>query len=222
MFPTPIREPRGSSSSRTLGVHPLCRREPNVGHGIIFTGIPITEWLLVGYCDASFNNAAGQKSQLGLLIALSEKKSLVETCSSVCSILDWKSHRSRRVARSTLSAETIGADSCADTIQFFSAFIGMLIHGSSLRDVTHYLGWACATDCKSLHDSLSQDNPSTTEKRVLIDLAAIREAPSEVHENHRECPDKLLWVPSDWQLADPLTKLGKMSRLKCSMWMQKP
>ena len=54
--------------------------------GITFTGIPIIEWLLVGYCDASFNNAAGQKSQLGLLITLSEKKSLVETCSRVCSI----------------------------------------------------------------------------------------------------------------------------------------
>ena len=152
-----------------------------------------------------FNNAAGRKSQLGLLITLSEKKSLVETCSSVCSILDWKSPLSRRVARSTLTAETFGADSCVDTIQFFSGFIGMLIHGSSLKDVTHYLGWACATDCKSLHDSLSQDNPSTTEKRVLIDLAALRETLSEAHENHRECPDKLLWVPQigSWQTPSP-------------------
>ena len=136
------------------------------------------------------------------------------------SILDWKSHQSRRVARSTLSAETIGADARVDTLQFFSAFVGVLLSGSPLRDSRYCLGWTCATDCKSLHDPLSQDNPSTSEKRVLIDLAAFHEALAEVHEHNNQCPDKLLWVLSDWQLADPLTKLDKGLRQRCSTWMK--
>eukprot|EP00971_Amphidinium_carterae_P143000 2833067-Amphidinium_carterae.1 len=50
-----------------------------------------------------------------------------------CSLRKWKSHRSRRVARSTMSA-TIRCDSCVDCTQFFSAFIAVAIHGCELKD----------------------------------------------------------------------------------------
>eukprot|EP00971_Amphidinium_carterae_P192244 3814689-Amphidinium_carterae.1 len=40
--------------------------------------------------------------------------------------------------------------------------------------------------CRSLHDSLANENSSTSERRVQIDLASIREALQEVHATFSE------------------------------------
>ena len=42
---------------------------------------------------------------------------------------------------------------------------------------------------------LAPEDPSTSEKRVLIDLAAIRDALNELKMIHHHASDKLLWVP---------------------------
>eukprot|EP00971_Amphidinium_carterae_P340839 6479344-Amphidinium_carterae.1 len=231
-----------SSSSRpdiSAGCSLLQSGVPEVGHlrglyehityckesadtGLIFYPIPLSEWILVGFSDASFNNASGERSQLALLVTLTSSIALTSTDPTRCSLLEWRSHRSRRVARSTLSAETIAGDSCIDTLQYLSAFIGVLLHNTPLRHVPGYLPWTCATDCRSLHDALAAENPSTAERRVLIDLASMRDALREVHYYFPEVPGKLLWVPSEWQLADPLTKLDKRLRSKCTSWLNNP
>eukprot|EP00971_Amphidinium_carterae_P200354 3976035-Amphidinium_carterae.1 len=197
-----------------------CQDHPSAG--IVFHSLPVAEWLLVGFSDASFSNACGERSQCGMLVCLTTRRALSSTTSSWCSPLEWRSHRSRRVARSTLSAETIAADATIDSLQFYSATIGSLLNHSPLKQVAHYLPWVCATDCRSLHDALANENSSTSERRVQIELASIRDALREVHEHFKEVPDRLLWVPSEWQLADPLTKLDKKLRAKCLEWMRAP
>eukprot|EP00971_Amphidinium_carterae_P342573 6481929-Amphidinium_carterae.2 len=94
------------------------------------------KWLLVGFSDASFNNASGERTQLALLVTLTTKAALTSTQASRCSLLEWRSHRSRRVAHSTLSAWTIAGDTCIDTLQYLSAFIGILVHDDPLEGCT--------------------------------------------------------------------------------------
>eukprot|EP00971_Amphidinium_carterae_P322042 6401509-Amphidinium_carterae.1 len=89
--------------------------------GAKFYPIPLDQILLVGYSDASFNNAAGHKSQLGLLVVAAHQEVLKAGMEVDVSLIDWRSHRSRRVTRSTLSAESIALDSTIDHIQFLSA-----------------------------------------------------------------------------------------------------
>eukprot|EP00971_Amphidinium_carterae_P317886 6319417-Amphidinium_carterae.1 len=100
-----------------------------------------------------------------MLICLTTRGALTSTTSSWCSPLEWRSHRSRRVARSTLKAETIAADATVDSLQYYSAVIGILLHHSPLKQVSQYIPWVCATDCRSLHDSLANENSSTSERR---------------------------------------------------------
>eukprot|EP00971_Amphidinium_carterae_P221582 4398430-Amphidinium_carterae.1 len=64
--------------------------------GVVFYPLPPADWLLIGMCDASFNNAAQEKSQLGMMILLGTKSALTSTTTTPCTMLEWKSHRSRR------------------------------------------------------------------------------------------------------------------------------
>eukprot|EP00971_Amphidinium_carterae_P314530 6251869-Amphidinium_carterae.1 len=57
---------------------------------------------------------------------------LTSTSEQWCSLLDWRSRRSKRVMRSTLSAETVAAEAGAEHTQFLSAHFGMTIHNSGL------------------------------------------------------------------------------------------
>eukprot|EP00971_Amphidinium_carterae_P293040 5818200-Amphidinium_carterae.1 len=109
-----------------------------------------------------------------------------------------------------------------DSLQFFSAFLAVAISGCALKDVHSYVDWCCATDCKSLHDCLAQQNPSTSERRVLIDLSSLREALCEQHAVKPQLPSKILWIPTEWQLTDPLTKLDRKLRQKFVTWPQNP
>eukprot|EP00971_Amphidinium_carterae_P203800 4044520-Amphidinium_carterae.1 len=147
---------------------------------------------------------------------------LSSTAEHWCSLLDWRSHRSKRVTRSTLSAETVAAEAGADHTQFLAAHFGMILNNSGLREKQKYLPWAAATDCRSLYDCLNFDNPAASEKRLLIDLAALKESLKEAHLHCSSVPDKIMWVPTAWQLADPMTKLDKHLRAKCTTWLARP
>eukprot|EP00971_Amphidinium_carterae_P254499 5052556-Amphidinium_carterae.2 len=197
-----------------------CKQEPSAG--IVFNGICVRDWLLVGFTDASFNNAEGQRSQLGLLVVVAHASSITSTTPSHCSPVEWRSQKSRRVARSTLAAESIAADACVDCLQLLAAMVGIMINNTGLRQVSGYIPFCCATDCRSLHDALASESPSTSERRILIDLTALRDSLREAHAAHPWVPDRLLWVPGEFQLADPLTKLDKKLRMKCTAWMRSP
>lgn len=74
------------------------------------------------FCDASFGNVAGTKTQVGKLIVLwsDDHPSLANT-DSMTSIIAWGSNRLKRVCQSTRWAETlwwIGAVDLAYQIQF--------------------------------------------------------------------------------------------------------
>eukprot|EP00971_Amphidinium_carterae_P132972 2633234-Amphidinium_carterae.1 len=190
--------------------------------GAKFVPIPLSDIVLIGYSDASFNNAAGQKSQLGLLVVAAHRDVLRPGIEQEVSLIDWRSHRSRRVTRSTLSAESIALDSVIDHVQFLSALWGLVLYDKARRDLSGYLPWLVCTDCRSLYDAISQENTVTEEKRVLIDICAMREALRDAAIHHPYLAAKPRWVPTTHQHADALTKLDKALRERFNLWLKSP
>eukprot|EP00971_Amphidinium_carterae_P351190 6491962-Amphidinium_carterae.1 len=190
--------------------------------GARFYPIPLQDIILVGYADASFNNADGHKSQLGMVIVAAHRDILRPGTEADVSLIDWKSHRSRRVTRSTLSAESIALDATIDHVQFLAALWGIALYDKERRDPSGYVGWTVCTDCRSLYDAVTQANTVTEEKRVLIDVCAMREALQEGAQHHAYLDAKPRWVPTTHQHADALTKLDRNLRDRFNTWLQKP
>ena len=69
------------------------------------------------------------------------------------------------------------------------------------------------TDCKSLYDAALSENPVVDEKRVLIDILALRQTLQN---------GMLRWVPTHLQFADALTKLSDKLRQGMMTWLRKP
>ena len=83
---------------------PLQLLYPNLG--------PVINWSLVVFTDASLSNNSDCYTQGGFLVLL------VNIESRKVSILSWRSFKLRRVARSTLAAETLACIEGADTAVF--------------------------------------------------------------------------------------------------------
>ena len=144
-------------------------------------------------------------SQLGILITLSDAKGVSEG-RGVMSILDWKSSANPRVCRSTFAAETTACSEAIEMGQYVRSFVETVLTGKLCR-VEHLSGkkLKCITDCKSLFDHLHREGVPRipTDKRLAIDLAALRQAFS-WEAILEKIP--LHWVPTDFQMSDILTK----------------
>ena len=112
------------------------------------------------YADSSFANNRDNSSQIGYIILLVDKF-------ANCNILHYSSHKSRRVTRSVLGAELYAfADS------FHVAY--MLKH--DLQSIMkRHIPLTMLTDSKSLFNVITKCS-STSEKRLMIDICALREA----------------------------------------------
>eukprot|EP00971_Amphidinium_carterae_P036362 714883-Amphidinium_carterae.1 len=165
--------------------------------------------MLIGYSDASFNNAAGQKSQLGLLVVAAHRDVLRPGAEydpqEPQSYQIYSGRREHRIGQS-----------------YRPCPIGLVLYNKGRRDLSGYLPWTVCTDCRSLCDAISQENTVTEEKRVLIDICAMREALRDAAIHHPYLEAKPRWVPTTHQHADALTKLDKALRERFSLWLKSP
>ena len=149
-------------------------RIPKLGHKSI--GI-------VGYSDASFENY-DISSQLGRILLLVDDDDVAVPIFS-------ESYKSRREARSVLSAEVIAF---TDLFDEGYAFRSQAKHALQRSVPTHLL-----TDSKSLYDMISKGSCSS-KKRIMLDIHVARQA----------CQAKEIsnigFVRSSANLADRLTK----------------
>ena len=146
----------------------------------------LDECVVSAFSDASFASLGNGASQLGHIIFLHDKE-------GNCVPLAWASRKARRVARSSLTAETLAAVEAIDAAEALKKLVEEIL-GINLPKLRLYV------DNKSLFDSARTTN-SLADKRLLIDLSAIREM------IERDELD-LKWVSSEDQLADVLTKAG--------------
>eukprot|EP00171_Calliarthron_tuberculosum_P022791 IDg22791t1 len=112
------------------------------------------------YSDSSFANNDDMSSQLGYFVLLCDKR-------EDCNIVHFTSHKSRRVTRSVLGAETYAF---ADGFDFAYS-----LKSDLQRILQRRVALQMLTDSKSLFDIITKCSNST-ERRLMIDMEAIREA----------------------------------------------
>ena len=114
------------------------------------------------------------------------------------SILGYKSGRSKRCARSTLSAEAQSSDNAIDYAVYVNHFFSEVLTGLSAARHKPLFRLIAVTDAKSLFDAVHQQTPSLSEKRTLLDITTIKE--------EIQSKDNFRWVPTTAMWADGLTK----------------
>ena len=114
---------------------------------------------IVGYSDAAFANNHDLKSQLsGIILIMDDTDAAIP--------IVFKSYKSRRVARSVLSAEVIAF---AETSDDAPSLRSQIEHALERPVLMHLL-----TDSKSLFDIISKGT-RTSEKIIMLDICAARE-----------------------------------------------
>ena len=119
-------------------------------------------------------------------------------------VMEWKSQVEKRVCRSTLAAETYALASGVETADWMrvslqesrDANFNIAEWSERAKDVKSR--WLC--DAKSVCDHLGKDVGSPQDKRIAIELAALKQL------LNRGRGDELLWIDTSVMVADPLTK----------------
>ena len=173
---------------------------------IIFRRINLDNATIIAIGDASFGNIGKNKtsSQGGLIIMLADNTDniLVNGGKATVTPMVWKSHRIKRVVRSTLAAETMAANEAVEHADLLRAHLvelhGTLTFQEHLSD-TSAVPVIHLTDCKSLYDLLHKRGTIPSERRLQIDVEALRESIEYYNVTSRWCNTKQM-------LADCLTK----------------
>ncbi|CAE7226683.1 unnamed protein product [Symbiodinium sp. CCMP2592] len=178
---------------------------------IKITPIDVDQLIFVAYGDSGFANAPGNKSQGGLVIVATDRVAKNQETSA--SLLEWKSYRHQRVLRSTLAAEAAALDRTHDHAHFLAMTFSEMCDATFISTLNDRPLFEVipVTDARSLWDSVHRLTTSFQEKRVELDVAALRQT----------CKG-LRWVPSEQQLADALTKRSRALRDSFREWMSNP
>ena len=181
-------------------------------YGLCCQDIPISlSTVVLTYTDSSWANGLDLKSQYGVLVLVAAPQ--VSEVPSKATLIDWKTARSSRVCRSTLSAEASAADEGADRASFTNMSLSELLLGEPAHRLGCKMNNLHAVDAKSLFDCLIQDNPNVTDKRSLINIRSVQETVS---------PQQVHWVPTSLMHADGLTKLDTQLMMELGLWLQDP
>ncbi|CAE7222193.1 unnamed protein product [Symbiodinium sp. CCMP2456] len=176
-----------------------------------FAPVDPEKLIFVAYGDSGFANAPGNKSQGGLVITITDQEALTQP--RAASLVDWKSYRHQRVLRSTLAAEASALDRAYDHARFMAMVWSEMIKADYVATMNErpLVEVVPVTDARSLWDAIHRLSTSFTEKRVEIDIAALRQ----------QCRG-LRWVPTEQMKADCMTKRSRLLRDTFRRWMAEP
>ncbi|CAK0903395.1 unnamed protein product, partial [Prorocentrum cordatum] len=173
---------------------------------ITFQKINIDDAIVVAVGDSSRGNVGKTKTatQAGLVILLADNEDdqfLRGRPAKVTPML-WRSHRVKRVVRSTLAAETMAALEAVESGDLLRQHLVELHYGLGYRthmDDVKAIKMVEVTECKSLYDLLQKRGAVPSEKRLLIDVESLR--------NDLEFNSVVSkWVSTKQMLADCVTK----------------
>ena len=166
---------------------------------LFFAELDLETIELVVYSDASHANLHDGGSQGGFIVFLSD-------ASGKCSPISWGSKRLKRVAKSTLSAETQSAVEALDVAYMLKNVLSEILHESRDIKVTLF------TDSKSMFDAVHTTN-LMDDRRLRVDIAALREMNDKQEVVFR-------WLNSKRQVADVMTKKGPSKTLLMKVLQQ--
>lgn len=154
--------------------------------------------------DAAFCVRRDNASQGGYIVML-VPESTFHGKESEYHVIDWKSSKLPRVARSSLGAEAQAAGQAADSVDFICKFWDHLWYPNlTLEQLLHRpcaLQPTIITDAKALYDSYFREGAtgSITDKRVGLEIQVTKE-------RMQKLGGTMKWISSERQFADSLTK----------------
>ena len=154
--------------------------------GIKIQKLDLNNAVIKVFSDASYGNLKDGESQIGYLVFLCDR-----TDRAV--LVSWGSKKAKRVARSTLTAETFAAVEGLDSAIVVKQVMEEVL-GRRLPPIEIYV------DNKSLYDAAKTTN-TLAQKSLRVDMASLRQM---LDRNEI----KMFWIPTEEQIADVLTKQG--------------
>jgi hypothetical protein len=148
---------------------------------------------VISFADASFANLPNAGSQGAYVIMLVDQNGLY---TPIC----WQSRKVRRVVKSTIAAECLAAVEAAEMAIYISALLKDMLQ--SKTTIKTYV----FSDNKNLV-SATHSSTNIEDRRLVIDISVLRDLLS-----RQELTD-LLWVSTENQLANALTKQGASDKL---------
>ena len=160
---------------------------------------------LVIMFDASHAAREDHSSQGGHLAILVPEEAFQQE--TPYHVVDWRSYKLPRIARSSLSAEAQAAGGASDTAEYICRFWSIIFNPwQRLRDRLQEvspLTPTLVTDAKALYDAWHKETAtsasSSVDKRTYLEIKVAKQQTSELG----GC---LKWVSSERQFADGLTK----------------
>jgi hypothetical protein len=141
---------------------------------------------LLVYTDASFGIRPEKSSQAGYI-------GLLADYSKKCCFLAYHSSKTRRVARSSMSAETLASADGFDCAFTLRAELNLLLR--------QHIPLLMFTDSAGLFDTITRHS-RTSDGRLMLDIYAVRES-----YRNREM-DKIALIRSQHNVADAMTKIS--------------
>ena len=159
---------------------------------------------LVCMFDAAFGVRRDSSSQGGYLIMLVPQETF-DGVEMPYHLIDWKSSKLPRIARSSLGAESQAAGQSVDAVEFCCRFWEHLLKPS--LDLRHLLQEESSlrpvmiTDAKALYDSYHREGlgGNVTDKRTGLEIRVTKERLQSLGGSFK-------WISSERQYADGLTK----------------
>ena len=159
----------------------------------------------VTYADAAYANREDLTSQGGYLLCM-VNKDITAGAEGKYNLIDWRSWKLARVARSSLSAESQATAEAADALLFTCLFWRLIFHpGLPLdQDVSAQLRHppSHVVDAKALYDLLIKDEIQAalgSDKRTAVETLVAQD-------KLKVCKAQVKWVSSEKQYADGMTK----------------
>jgi hypothetical protein len=168
----------------------------------------IATWNDLGFLalsDAAWAARPDGSSQGGMMVLILPKTAFDDK-SVEYAMLDRRSWKLARVARSSLNAETQAAAKAADALEYVKTFWNLL-HQPDQHVMASSLRTACpsalAIDAKSMYDAIKKDTATQSAycKRTAMELVVLKQT-------LRQAGSVLRWVSNERQMADGLTKIS--------------
>jgi hypothetical protein len=170
-------------------------QKQNVDRGLSYVQLKMTDLKLFAMVDASFANNKDMSSQMGYVIVLGNEVTNNTSFTVHGNIIHWSSLKCKRITRSVLASEIYAMAHGVDIAIAIGATLNVIMNRLSLP---HVLIVVC-TDSLSLYKCLVKLG-TTKEKRLMIDIMALREA-----YKRGELKD-IRWIDGRDNPADAITK----------------
>ena len=106
----------------------------------IFHGVPLRDCVVIAVGDASLGNVGKTKtrSQGGSVTLIGEASMATEGAEGKVSVVHWRSHRIKRVVRSTIASECFAALEAVEEADLYRAHLAEMYHCGGYLDLQNW------------------------------------------------------------------------------------